>query len=69
MDDSSPAHLESPLTSKICNASWLMVNNSVSFFGFHPSPDIKHILIESANAILQKKIPRGKKHCGARFRR
>jgi len=31
-----------------------MANNSVSFFHSCPSLDIKHVFIQSANAILQK---------------
>jgi len=54
MDDSFPAHWESLPTSKICDADWLMANSSVSFFGSCPSRDIKHVFIQSANAILQK---------------
>jgi hypothetical protein len=47
-----------------------MTNGSVSFPGFRQSPDIKHVILAFANAILQmNNAGRGKKHCGARFRR
>jgi len=51
-DDSLPAHWESFPTSKICNAGWLIEKSRDSFFGFHPSPDIKHDFFGLANAIF-----------------
>ncbi len=53
-DDSFSAHWGSSAHRKMCEAGWLMAKDSGSFFSFSPSPDIKHALLQSANAIFKK---------------
>jgi hypothetical protein len=51
-DDSLSANWESFPTSNICDAGWLIEKSRDSFFGFHPSRDIKHDFFELANSIF-----------------